>query len=290
MFKANLTMMTAERKHEELLRLVEQRRSERLSPHFNLHDFHGGFYDCPHVSPWSISACNVDAELMLIGQDWVSSNILEREPDELRRKLGQDPSSSTNRNLGEFLQRMGTEFSRTYATNLFPFIKQGGKSAHIRFTDLVRCAEAYALPQIKIVSPRMVICLGRATFNAVRHAAGYRRLQWSEAGSPGAHTCIGSAEVYGLPHPGRQGTNNAGGKDVVGPSWERLGKRLAEMRAAIEPYDPSDKFVWKDDAGLIFLPRDAPMPPDPLKPQLDRLRERKRRKRHNQQKKPALRR
>jgi uracil-DNA glycosylase len=225
-------MTSAARKRQQLSRLAEQRRSDRLPPHFNLHDFHGGFYDCPHVSPWSISACNVDAELMLIGQDWASSNILEQGPDECRRKLGQDWSSPTNTNLREFLQRMGTEFSKTYATNLFPFIKAGAKNARIPFTDLVMCAKAYALPQIEIVSPRMVICLGSATFNAVREAADLPRLQWSKARSARPHTCIGSAEVYGLPHPGPQGTKNTEGKADVGRYWKRLGKRLAKMRAA----------------------------------------------------------
>jgi uracil-DNA glycosylase len=137
-----------------------------------LSDFHNGYYECDHVSPWSISACNVDAELMLIGQDWASSEILKREPDEKRRGIGQDWSSLTNSNLREFLKHMRLGFSETYATNLFPFIKLGAKDAPIPFRDLVRCARTYAIPQIETVSPRIAICLGGRTFDAIRSAEG----------------------------------------------------------------------------------------------------------------------
>jgi len=227
-------MTTAEQKRDELLRLAKRRKSDRLPPHRNLSDFHNGYYECDHVSPWSISACNVDAEVMIIGQDWVSWNVLEREPDEKRQerqRTGQDSSSQTNTNLREFLEYMGIQFCETYATNVFPFIKLGNKSAPIRSRDLVSCAKTYALPQIEIVCPRMAICLGKATFNAVCRAAGLRPTEWRRARLPGPHTRICGVEIYGLPHPTSRGINNAGGKEIVVRSWEVLGEYLREIRS-----------------------------------------------------------
>src|SRR5438876_11005246 len=117
--------MKAARKGERLLQLARQRQqSDGLPPHHCLADFHAGYYECDYVSPWSISACNVDAELMLIGQDWASSETLEGEMDEKQRAIGQDWFARTNSNLREFLGYMHVEFSDTYATNLFPFIKE----------------------------------------------------------------------------------------------------------------------------------------------------------------------
>lgn len=136
--------MKAAQKRERLLELARKRQSDRLPPHHCLADFHAGYYECDHVSPWSISACNVDAELMLIGQDWASSETLEREPDEKRRTIGQDWFARTNSNLREFLGYMRLEFSEIYATNLFPFIKQGSKNASIPLRDLVQCGRTYA--------------------------------------------------------------------------------------------------------------------------------------------------
>ncbi len=223
-------MKTTEQKREELFQLAKRRQVHRLRPHACLADFHSGFYECDHVSPWSISAGNVDAEVMIIGQDWASSDVLEREPDEDRRRIGQEWSSRTNTNLREFLGYMGLGFSETYATNVFPFIKRGKKSAPIPFRYLVSCAKTYALPQIEIVSPRMAICLGKAAFNAVCRAAGLRPTEWSMARLPGPHTRISSVEIYGLPHPSPFGIINAGGKDAVGRSWSLLGQHFQHMR------------------------------------------------------------
>jgi hypothetical protein len=40
------------------------------APYSCLGDFAGGIYDCDdHVSPWSKSAQNVDATIMVVGQD-----------------------------------------------------------------------------------------------------------------------------------------------------------------------------------------------------------------------------
>jgi len=223
-------MRTTEQKREELFQLAKHRQGYPLRPHACLAEFHSGFYECDHVSPWSISACNVDAEVMIIGQDWASSDVLEREPDEDRRRLGQAWPSPTNTNLREFLGYMGLRFSETYATNVFPFIKRGSKSARIPSRDLVSCARTYALPQIEIVSPRMAICLGKAAFVAVCRAAGLRPMKWSSARLPGPHTRISSVEIYGLPHRSPLGIINAGGKDTVGRSWSLLAQHLQHMR------------------------------------------------------------
>jgi hypothetical protein len=59
-------MKTTEQKREKLLQLAKKRMADRLPPHYSLGEFHDGYYECDYVSP------NVDAELMLIGQDWAS--------------------------------------------------------------------------------------------------------------------------------------------------------------------------------------------------------------------------
>jgi uracil-DNA glycosylase len=224
-------MRTSEQKRLQLLQLAKRRQGDRLPPHRCLAEFHNGYYECDYITPWSISACDVDAELMLIGQDWASSSILQQAPDENRRRLGQDCTSHTNINLRAFLGYMGRRFSETYATNVFPFIKEGSKSARIPSRDLVRCATTYALPQIEIVSPLIAICLGRATYNAVCRAAGLQCVEWTEAGSPSPHTPkINTVEIYGLPHPGRLGTNNAGGKDAIARRWRVPAEHLQNLR------------------------------------------------------------
>ena len=90
-------MKTTEQKRKALLKLAKLRQADRLPPHACLGDFHKGFYECDHVAPWSIAACNVDAEVMIIGKDWGATIPSEKEPDEDRRRLGQTYDSLNTR-------------------------------------------------------------------------------------------------------------------------------------------------------------------------------------------------
>lgn len=216
------------RKRAALLKLAMRRQVDRHPPHCNIADFHGSFYECDHVSPWTISACNVDAELMLIGQDWASAEVLNQPPNDERRRLGQDWSSRTNSNLRRYLDLLGLSFCDTYATNVFTFIKGGRKSGRIPFNDLVRCAQVYTIPEIEIVAPRIAVCFGKKAFDAVRGAADQDGVEWDGVKTLDAYTQVGSTRVYGLPHPGGLGTNNAGGAHSVEQLWKRLGRLLRE--------------------------------------------------------------
>jgi hypothetical protein len=96
-------------KHAALAQLVALRRSEEHESFFVLHRFDGGAWDCDYVVPWTKSAQNVDAKLMIIGQDWASEDFLRNpknnEPDRvaLRKQLGQDPCLATNQNIKRWL-------------------------------------------------------------------------------------------------------------------------------------------------------------------------------------------
>jgi uracil-DNA glycosylase len=80
----------------------------------------------------------------------------------------------TNRKLVELLKRyFAVDLKDIFATNLFPFVKGGQLGAPIEFDDLVRAATEFAIPQIEILRPHLVICLGKDTFNALRAATGH---------------------------------------------------------------------------------------------------------------------
>jgi uracil-DNA glycosylase len=222
-------MRTDGQKREALLELAKERQNDCINGYLCLEDIHGGYYECDHVSPFSKSAKNVDAELMILGKDWASSEtLLDRPPDPKRKELGQGWDVPTNKNLREYLRDCmgGLTFRETYASNVFPFIKHGKKNASIRDRDMLYAAKTYALPQIEIVRPRMVICLGPPAFYAVRRAAGLADIEWQEAIAPGPHTIIFGAETYGVWHPSMY----PGGKIAVKQIWKQLGDRLIELR------------------------------------------------------------
>jgi hypothetical protein len=54
------------RKVEALRGLAEKRRASRWPGYLGIGDFHGGVYECDHVSPYTKGANNLDAELFLL--------------------------------------------------------------------------------------------------------------------------------------------------------------------------------------------------------------------------------
>ena len=140
----------------------------------NIGDFHDGAYDeHDFVSPFTLSAHNENAEVFLLLQDWASRGSMSEVVHEKTKELGHDPSLVTNKRLKKWLRAfLGLNLGDTWATNLFPFLKPGGMSAPIAPGLLRQAARKYALPQIEIIQPRLVICFGLATFNAIREAVG----------------------------------------------------------------------------------------------------------------------
>lgn len=224
-------------KASALYELVAKRRSEPHSAYHHLHSFDGGIWDCEHVVPWTKSACNLDADLMIIGQDWASEKFLREpkynKPERIRgrKAAGQDEYLPTNRRLKSLLRaHFGMDFAQTYATDVLVFIKPGTMTGNVPMPDMLYCAKTYTLPQVRIIRPLMAVCLGAKTFNSLRRALGLSRLKLNEAHEPSAHTIYNGTEIYGVPHTGGLGHANSGGMERVDQIWAQLAARLIELK------------------------------------------------------------
>jgi len=222
-------------KHAALAKLVALRRSEESEKYFVLHRFDNGAWDFDHVVPWTKSARNVDAKLMIIGQDWASEKSLRdpkhNTPDRvaLRKELGQDPHLPTNKNLKRWLGLFDVTWEQIYATDVSVFIKPGLITNKVPMSVLKHCAERYTIPELKIVRPLMAICLGANTFNSLRLALGRSRMRLREALQPNAHTYENGTEIYGVPHAGGLGLASYGGHTGVEPIWQQLAARFRQI-------------------------------------------------------------
>ncbi len=150
------------------------------------------------VSPYSRTAGNVDAAVMVVLQDWASHDVLRREPMNAEMaRYGHDPRRPTNKRLKALLRKhLDVALKDIYGTNLFPYIKSGGMSTAIPMQDLLRVAKAFAIPQIAIVQPRLVLALGRKTAEALRRAG---------------------ATVAELPHPAARIS-----REAMDAAWRRM--------------------------------------------------------------------
>jgi hypothetical protein len=209
------------------------RKNSRWPGYKCIGDYHGGVYECEFVSPYTRSACNVDADLMILLQDWSSDEVLSGPYLHARCTAGYDPDRGTNKRLKELLHRhFGLELKDVYATNVFPFVKLGAINASIPMRDLVRAAREFTLPQIKVVGPRLAVCLGKAAFDAVALAAGVRRTA-SMAEAIASPFEIGNTRVWCQAHTGQQGTNqrNRLRVDQVEEDWARMASTSSAREA-----------------------------------------------------------
>lgn len=209
-------------KYSAIKELSLRRRNDRLAGYFNVADFHNGKYEAfDFVSPFTKAACNYDSEIMLIAQDWSSAEKLSADFSDEISKLGYTPSLPTNRNLhGLLREHLQIDFKDTYATNLFVFIKPGGISAPIKTSDLVYSAQTYTIPEISIIRPKFVICLGARVLSILSKIITGKVIGISESLiSPIKYS---DTLIMGVYHPGGLGTASAGGLKNIAAHWDRL--------------------------------------------------------------------
>ena len=184
-------------------------------------DFHGGAYESEFVSPWTKSAQKPDAQIMVVAQDWASEDYLSGPLDQQLIALGYDPNLPTNRNLQALLRRhFGVDFSEVFATNIFPFVKPGTMTGSISIRAVATCAQEFLFPQIEIVRPKLVICLGITTYNGLLRAAGLKTFKTLKA-AIGHGVEVNETSVQCLAHTGARGTNNRG-QETVDSDWKAI--------------------------------------------------------------------
>jgi restriction system protein len=220
----------SDEKRNRLRALVERRKSgldnDWLPAGYRrLADFG---YESEYVVPWSTSACAYDSDVMLMAQDWASSDLLEQSGKEEMKRVGRDVTLKSNIAIDLLLkQYLNLEFHQTYATDTFVYVKPGGMSAPVKWGALVQSARLYALPQIEIIRPRMVICLGRgANYSALHNAALGSMPPALEGDSPKGPILWKNSEIYGVTHPSRARMY----KTRVQAEWEFLAHRLGQLR------------------------------------------------------------
>ena len=219
-------------KNNALLDLaIKRKQTEPPTGSTRIGDYYNGIYECDYVSPFTRGANNVNAEIFVLLQDWSSHNDMIKPITDLAKQqeellMGYTPNQRTNKKLKELLDRhFHITIADTYGTNLYPFVKPDDMSSFILQNDLEWAAEQFALPQIKIVAPKIVICLGIKTFNALRSVCGEKQVESVEEGI-NEHFPFNSASVWLQAHTGFHGqyNRNHGGVDKVNSDWEIMTK------------------------------------------------------------------
>ena len=218
-----------ESKTDRLFKLGRKRKRYPVPPGYHsIAYYRKGVYETKHVSPYTKTAGNLDADVFVMLQDWCSDNYLKGELCTDSVQYGHNRSCITNINLKKLLSaHLNLELKDTYGTNLFPFIKPGPMNAKIPPGLMEIAAVEFGLPQIEIVSPKLVICFGGSTFNAIRKAARLEKVKTVSGGIDQPFRYRNSM-IWLQFHLAQQAQNtrNTGGIDRVREDWRKMKKRI----------------------------------------------------------------
>ena len=135
-----------------------------------------GVYDIQgHIGPWTQWQGNLNADLMIVGQDWGSKGYyIENEGVE-------KDTNATNRTIRELLSSIDIQIalpnlaqreSAVFFTNSILCLRPGngltGPTPPVSSFD--NCSKSFLRPQIELVNPKVVVTLGHKAYSSVLKA------------------------------------------------------------------------------------------------------------------------
>jgi hypothetical protein len=152
--------------------LVRARKACRLCcPQLtNPSAFEDGRYDSEHIGPWSRWQGNLDAKVLVVGQDWCDTRYFKKHSGWEKR------GNRTNTTLVKLLGSIGlsvpspgtspTSVPTVFFTNAVLCLKEGGLQGPVRSEWFLNC-RSYLRRQIEIVRPLVVVGLGQRAFESI---------------------------------------------------------------------------------------------------------------------------
>lgn len=160
-------------------RLVQGRKTCRACQSTGLTNPATVDYDRHEIGPWTIWCGDLDANIMVVGQDW-------GDVKSFRDQEGLDSAKSpTNQMLRCLLRSVGftigqppledkpelpSKKSGVYLTNAVLCLKNDGVQATVKPDWVKNCAPRFLKEQVLIVMPKVVVTLGEHAYRAMRLA------------------------------------------------------------------------------------------------------------------------
>lgn len=192
----------------------------------------GGKFDSPHIGPWTAWLGDLNAPIMVVGQEWGDRHAFVTQG-------GRDSDQSpTNIMLRELLRSIGVEVPNVgelspnrgvYLTNAALCMKGEGCQGPVNPMWFRQCGTAFLRPQVELVRPRVVITLGQQAHSGLLTAYGLAfppRYRDSVEG-PGVFLPSG-VRVFAVYHCGRRILNTHRSREEQFRDWQRIREALQE--------------------------------------------------------------
>jgi uracil-DNA glycosylase len=142
-----------------------------------------GVFDSDEIGPWTRWNGDLNASVMVVGQEWGGI------PTFCRQK-GLDRHAGTNRTLQKLLESIGISVegapinkpdSGLFLTNAVLCLKDGPDSAPVKPAWFRQCGAGFLKAQIELVSPHVVVALGQRAYMAIRDVFDCPRVSFRRA-------------------------------------------------------------------------------------------------------------
>ena len=177
-------------------------------------------------------------DILLVGQDWGNPEKDERTIARIEaiqagksNSFYNDHASITDKNLKELFKCFGCDIEkanpgqRLFFTNYSLGYRKGSEQGGMTKT-LLQEDESFFDDLVRALNPKIIICLGKITFEAVTREKASGFVEQLRTGRPlvASSPVCKSIKVYGVAHCGALGANNVGGMPVMLKTWKAIAK------------------------------------------------------------------
>jgi len=158
-------------KEDQYRKLVLERKNCSLCKGLtNPAAYDRGRFDSDHIGPWSLWQHNLDADIMIVGQDWGDTEFFKKWSGK-----DQNDGNPTNENLLKLLESIGVTIGKPrekqeqkiFLTNLILCLKKGGLQAPVFDDWFNSCTRKFFNPLVEIIRPKAILALGKKPTNFI---------------------------------------------------------------------------------------------------------------------------
>jgi DNA polymerase len=212
--------------------LVAARKSCRSCPELlNPAACDGGTYDSNQIGPWTLWQGNLNADLVIVGQDWGDKRYF------VANKGHDEPHNPTSDTLRRLLATIGIDIpppsvcdsggGTVFMTNAILCLKEGGMQARVRPEWSANCGARFLRPTIDLIAPKVVVTLGEQAYKAVSAVYGLPHVAFRTAvGLPEGFILPTGARYLPMYHCGARILNTHRPLEQQVRDWERVKQAL----------------------------------------------------------------
>jgi len=190
-------------------------------------------YDSNEIGPWSLWQGSLNADILLVGQDWGSVGYF------LKHKGTDENKNPTNKNLVILFNSIGISINGpenkescnlVYFTNVILCLKAGGLSSPIEQKYASICCDRFLKFLIPIIRPKIVIALGKFAFESIATSYGTKFMPFCQAVDVETGFVIDDdIRLFPVYHCGFWGVQKNRKFDLQIKDWQKIQKYLASL-------------------------------------------------------------